>query len=141
MSLPHLRPDDLLGRGVFSKRQKRRFEKAEAEGGRVAKGDVFEPPKGGNTVSVDRLGFAPDEEMVEIAETVSTRDKRFQGWAVVSVQKARENRREVKATPELTNRYHAEIIFPQFEQGREERDQQINHALELASSSEWRPRP
>ena len=78
--------------------------------------------------------------MVVIADkNAASRGATFYGWAVVSAQKAAAGGRRVKASPKLDNPYHADIVLPDL--AREDREEQIRHAQELADSSGWRERP
>ena len=92
-------------------------------------------------ISVDRLDHAPLADAVAIAEkNAAAREQKFYGWAVITKQDAAINGRWVKASPKPDNNpYHADIVLPDF--AAKNRDQQKNHALELAASSSWRACP
>ena len=97
---------------------------------------VFLEKEGEANISVDRLTFAPPRVAVSIAEMVAeNRHKSFYGWAVVVAIGARENNRQVIATPFTGNRYHADIVLPQ--SAVEYRDAQKQHAQELRDLSRW----
>ena len=88
---------------------------------------------------MDRLDVAPPPEATELADNVaSARSATFYGWAVVAVKRAAANGRQVIATPQLDNPYHADIVLPAPDV--EDREEQKRHAQELADSSIWRER-
>lgn len=134
--LPPLIPSDLLGRGVFSEKRAR---KASTRG--IIAHNEFLESKDRDNLSVDRLGFAPDLEMAEIADrNAAGRKQTFFGWAVVTVQRASEMARRVRPMPLLDNRFHAEIVL-NLPTDAERRDVAKQHALNLAMHAEYRPRP
>lgn len=87
----------------------------------------FNPPKGCNKISVDRLGVARDAEIAEIAikafsrpDEDSKRDGdskpgRFLGWYVLTVKDVKQVGCRVECSPIPENPYHADIVFPQSE--------------------------
>ena len=66
--------------------------------------------------------------------------KDFYGWAVVKASDAALNGRTVKATPDDTKKYHADI-FLNLPDNDERRDRQTEHAMELATHSKWQDAP
>ena len=136
VELQPLLPDDPLGRYVLSERRARRALKS----GIIAH-DIFLERVDRESLSLDRLGFAPDLELAGVADrNAATRGKSFFGWAVVSVQRASEMARRVGPMPLLDNRFHAEIVL-NLPTGAERRDVAKQHALNLAMHSVYRPRP
>ena len=134
--LPPVIPSDLLGRGVFSRKRARKALST----GDIAYNEFLERIDRDN-LSVDRLGLAPDTEMVEIADrNAAGRRQSFFGWAVVTVQQASEMERRVEPAPLLDNPYHAQI-FLNLPTGAERRDVARQHALNLAKHAVYRPRP
>ena len=128
-----IRPQEELGRGVFSSRNAKRAKRSRVPA------YVFLEKLGEPKISVDRLSVAPLEEVVEIAERVAgARDASFYGWAIVAAKRIRENSREVVATPLPDNPYHADILLP--EGAAEDREEQQRHAQELADASRWQDR-
>ena len=126
-------PEENLGRDVFSNSQARR-----AGRGRVLI-NVFLEREGEPELSVDRLDLALPREAVEIADGVAAgRGRTFYGWAVVDAHTAASNGRQVTASPQLDNPYHADIVLP--ETAAEDREEQKRHAQELADASIWRDR-
>jgi hypothetical protein len=89
------------------------------------------------TLSVDRLDLAPDIEVAAIADSERESGRTFYGWAVVSAEIAQRNGRAVVATPTEHNRFHADITLPE----TSDREERLQHAVELASNAAWRPRP
>ncbi|MCH7888100.1 MAG: hypothetical protein IIA00_02355 [Proteobacteria bacterium] len=134
--LPPLIPSELLGRGVFSEKRARKASTR----GIIAHNEFLESIDRDN-LSVDRLGFAPDLEMAEIADrNAAGRRQTFFGWAVVTVQQASEMERRVEPAPLLDNRYHALIVL-NLPTGVERRDVAREHALNLAKHATYQPRP
>ena len=135
MTIPrHIRHEENLGRGVFSRSEYKR-----ARSSRI-RYYVFLEKQGVTEISVDRLDHAELAGAVAIAnENADARGATFYGWAVVSAQRAAANGRWVRASPKPDNPHHADIVLPDL--AREARDEQIRHAQELARSSSWRERP
>ena len=126
-------PEENLGRDVFSSGQARR-----ADRGRVPI-HVFLEREGEPELSVDRLDLASPGEAAEIADRVAAgRGKTFYGWAVVDAETAGSNERQVTASPQLDNPYHADIVLP--DPAVEDREEQKRHAQELADEATWRGR-
>ena len=69
-----------------------------------------------------------------------TPPRNFYGWAVMKVSDATANGRTVEATPTDTNIYHTDIIL-HLPDDNERRDQQKQHANELAAHAQWREAP
>ena len=67
------------------------------------------------------------------------REVTFYGWAAIAAKDAESNGRQVVATPQPDNPYHADIILPN--STVEDRDEQVRHAQELADESCWCERP
>lgn len=103
----------------------------------------FNPPRGRNKISVDRLGVSSDAEVAEIAIKTfirpdsSSTDIRFLGLHVLTVRDIRQIGCCVEGDPEPENPYHAHIVFP------EDRAVQDRHpyrllAKQLASRSRFK---
>ena len=123
-----------LGRSVFSSKNRDRARRGKAPH------HVFLEREGTLEISVDRLNYAPEIEMSEIAERVAAnRNATFYGWAVVVEDSACANERGAIATPRPDNPYHADIVLPA--PAAEDREEQKRHAQELADASTWRERP
>lgn len=128
---PPLAPDERLGRGVFSESQARRAGRGKIQH------NIFLERLDAESLSVDRLSQAPPAEIVEIArESARLREQPFCGWAVVTCADAAQDGRNVEATPQLNNQYHADI-FLNVPEGSERRDAQKEHANSLASMAMW----
>ena len=126
-------PSEELGRCVLSSHNARRSSR-----GSVPHNVFLERP--GSDISVERLSVAPDAEALDHARNVATQrgtGKKFYGWAVVTAELAALSERQVLATPQKDNPYHADIVLP--DSARDERDEQIRHAQELADASRWQP--
>lgn len=128
-------PEERLGRGVFSSKNKKRAQR------KAVPFNIFLEKKGETDISVDRLDHVSPEKAAEIGDRVATsrKAKQFYGWAVVTANNASNNKRQVKATPQLDNSYHADIILPDL--ASKDREEQIQHAQELAAVSCWQDRP
>ena len=125
--------EEELGRGIFSSRQARRAHRSISKNVFLEREKIVE-------VSVDRLSLASLEEAVSISTSVAIgRNRTFYGWAVLTVASACENNRNVLASPQVDNRYHADIVLPLTT--AEDREEQIMHAQQLADASYWRPCP
>lgn len=127
---PEVSASEALGRGVFSNSAARRAPR------RIALNVFLERP----TVvelSVDRLDVAPPHEAITFAEQVGNRrGKPFFGWAVVETRQAMANGRQVVSSPRPSeNPYHADIVLP--DTAAEDRDEQKQHAQELADAATW----
>ena len=122
-----------LGRGVFSGKTARKS-------GRSVPYTVFLERRGNVNISVDRLSIAPRTEALDHAQDVAAqRARTFYGWAAVTATRAASSGRRVLATPQEDNPFHADIKLP--DSAQDERDDQIQHAQELADASRWRPAP
>ena len=134
IDLPKLRATDIIGRRVYSRKRA-----ARAQRGTVVH-DIFLERPGVGKLSVDRLDHASNREMTEIAETHSrVRSGPFTGWATVTIEDASKNGRNVLASPQLANPYHADICL-NLPDNNEQRDIQIEHAHQLAAAATWRNR-
>ena len=127
---PVIAPDEELGRGVFSRRDANRADRDEIPV------TVFLERPGIVELSTDRLTLAPQQEAIQIAERRARGrgpNRSFYGWVVITVQQAETDERRVRASPQLDNLYHADIVLPP------DGDQE-QHALELMRQSVWRRR-
>lgn len=124
--------DEPLGRGIFSQRIKKQAIR------KIIRPEIFES-KNSTQISVDRLDWATSVEMAKIAKANRSDDKPFYGWAVVSAEVASMNNREVKATSQESNPYHADIILPS--SAEQEKEELMLHLTDLAGSATWREIP
>lgn len=128
-------PDEALGRCVFSGREAKRGQRR----GRVRFNVFLEKPRV-QTLSVDRLDYAPLVEAVRLGERAAEKRRQpFYGWAVLRSGHAADRGRRVAATPRPDNPFHADVILP--DTAVTDREEQKVHAQQLADSSSWRPRP
>ena len=134
-TLPKLRDPDVLGRGVFSRKNAKRARRG------IINHHIFLEKLGVDSLSVDRLDHATDDEMAEIGDQrAHLRKGIFCGWATVTVEQSSKGGRSVCPTEKSCNPYHADIylnISPRMER----RDSQKKHAVNLAALARWRPRP
>ena len=135
-TLPSLAMDERLGRGIFDSQHKKR-----AERGNIPF-KIFLLKAKEIDISVDRLNRGENSVMCQIGDdNAKSRgaNRRFYGWAVILVEKANQNGRLVIHDPILDNPYHALIKLPSLSK-EEVRDNQQQHAKELAVDSQWRSR-
>ena len=128
--------DEDLGRSVFSRRRRNR-----ARNGNIDMG-IFLESEQAESISVDRMDYAPTTELVEWSRERARNRKpprQFYGWAVLKVRVAATNGRTVEATPTQQNRCHADIFLNVT--GEERKRQQKDHAVELADKSRWLEAP
>lgn len=132
--LDGLEPSEELGRGVFSSRVADRAPRSVPH-------NVFLERAGITNISVDRLSIATRMEALRTAQETASRrgrDRSFYGWAVVIAGRAAQSNRRVQASPQPKNPLHADIVLP--DSAREERDEQVQHARELANVAHWEER-
>ena len=104
--------------------------------------DVFLEREQAESISVDRMDHATDDELAEWSrERAHSREppRQLYGWAVVKVRDAARSGRTVEATPTPQNRCHADIFLNVT--GEERKRQQKDHAIELADKSRWLEAP
>ena len=134
--LSEINDSDLLGRACFSSKQAKRARLNHIQH------DLFLEKEGVRSLSVDRFGFCSCEKLTQLqdknAESRSKPESKrsFYGWVQLNAQDAGKNGRKVKSTPLEDNPYHADIILPE----NIEKDDQKEHANELASYAKWTPR-
>jgi hypothetical protein len=129
--------DDPLGRGVFPSREAKRWQTGRRER------DSFLGKENEPSLSVDRLGLAPDAVMTRIAEAIAAGrgpGRAFYGWAVLTVRNASANGRSVRASPLPANPCHADIDL-NVGADVDRRDAQKQHADDLAARAQWKERP
>lgn len=126
--------DETLARGVFSS------SGFSSSTGRVRHGAFLET---GAVLSVDRSTHAPIENLVLLGERRAGRrsksegtSRKFYGWAKLEVHEAMKENRQVMASPEPDNPYHADIILPD-----EAPQQRRTQAVDLARRARWRSKP
>lgn len=138
LPLPNLHDSDLLGRGVYSRNRARKWRNSKKDHGSFNDGDE---------ISVDRLGHASDDDMAQIQVEAGRQrgSNKFFGWAVLPVQMA--NKKGSRAVvpdpidePAFKNPYHA-LIKLLLADGADRSDEQLAHAVELASKAIWKPSP
>ena len=141
VSLLPLVPTETLGRGVFSKNQKKRLEKDQTDH------TVFMEKPAVDVISIDRLDHASTEVMAGIGDQVAAQrsvpgnpSRTFYGWATITVDEAGRDGRTVENKPIFWNPYHCEIMFNITDEEKR-RELQIQHAHALATLAKWRQRP
>ena len=127
--------EEELGRRVFSSKNAARAKRSRAPY------HIFLEKSGETDISVDRLSVAPsDEAVAAIADKAAVaRNATFYGWASTTAEEADRNERGVVANPLPDNPYHADIVLPEL--AAEDREEQKQHAKELADVSRWYSRP
>lgn len=128
-----IKPDEHLGRRCSSSKKARRARRSNIPH------TEFMPKKTPINISVDRLSMA-DQAGADIANIArvegAKRNVSFYGWAVIANQDVGRNGRKTKASPTTNNPYHGDIVLP--ESARDDHDEQISHAQELAAATFWR---
>ena len=127
-----------LWRDVYREKQK---VAAKAQRVNSLTKSIFRPQGLNESISTNRYDYVSLEYATERGdhrtEGIAGSD-RVEGWLVVAVRDASQNRREVEAAPEPGNCYHADIILPDDHAANWE-DIEV-HALELLSLSQWQDR-
>lgn len=107
--------------------------------------EAFLVRKQDDRVSVDRMGHAGRGDMAAIAiGRAHERGKEFRGWAILTVEDAKANGRDVEATPVVgANPFHADILLnlPEGLADLERRYEQKQHATDLARRARWERAP
>ena len=138
MPLPSLKDSENIGRSVFSSGAAKRARRR-----RIIIPEVFLESRGANSISVDRTDHAPPSVLAALSIQTGqnrTPSRSFYGWATLTVGDAASNGRTVEATPTDANIYHADIVL-HLSDNNERRDQQKQHANELAALAQWRDAP
>ena len=131
----NINDDDLLGRASYSSREEKR-----ALSGCIMH-EIFLEKEGNNLLSVDRFGFCCSKEQLtkiqdenaKLRSLPNQKKRSFYGWAQITAKIARRNDRAIQSTRLENNPYHADISLPE----GINRDNQIEHAQELASNADW----
>lgn len=126
-----------LGRRVRSESRARKSYRNQADSRRrcISK-DVFMPPSGSVTLSVDCLGVIFDGQMAQIAiKQLARADKKFFGWYVLTVGDVYKNGCTLRISPKKENRYHADIVLPVDPESKDYRDELKRIANDLATSA------
>ena len=102
---------------------------------------VFEPPKGRNDISVDRLGVDSDDEIGVVAKIADAEfNGKFYGWYMLTVRDVERAACSVRLSPTASNPYHADILYPENE--AVEGIHRFRHlAQRLASTARFKPWP
>ena len=138
MELPDLKDSEDIGRSVFSSGAAKRAGRH----GKIIP-EVFLESREADSISVDRMDHAPLSVLAALSKQTGqsrTPPRNFYGWATLKVSDAAANGRTVEATPTDANIYHADIVL-HLPNDNERRDQQKQHANELAALAQWREAP
>ena len=131
---PPVQDDEILGRGVFSRKDKKLVAN-----NRVPH-KLFLAKSPPEKISTSRLDREPDGKMAELADLDGKdRGQTFYGWAEMSAEAARRMGRKAEASPTPRNHWHADIVLP--DAAKEDLQLRKKHAFDLAARSVWRPRP
>lgn len=134
MSIEDIKPEEILGRFVFSEKQCKR-----ARRGRILH-QIFREKRGKLDISVNRLDLVKPSVAADIADAAAVnRGGVFYGWATVTAEQARSGKRRTVASPQPGNCCHADIVLP--DTARNDWEEQKRHAFELAEEAVWRERP
>ena len=135
--IPSLEKSELIGRGVYSGRLAKKARRNEQiHNAFLERLDV-------DKISVDRIDRAPLTVFVElgneIARNRSNGNRKFYGWAVLTVRDAETNNRMVESSPLASNPYHADICLLNLpDEPKSRRIVQIQHAVDLAVRAKWK---
>lgn len=132
-ALSELTDNERLGRSIVASRTAKRARKK----GVIAR-EVFLETEHAASLSVDRMDHAALHDMAAIGRERArkrTPPRNLHGWAIITVQEAASRNRTVNATPQPDNIYHTDIFLNII--GDDVRDQQKEHATELAAHSRW----
>ena len=97
---------------------------------------------GHSEISVDRIDRMEEREAVRHGDGIAARrgaNRTFYGWAVMTVETAREEGCDAEEAPEPDNDWHAHIVMPQpaaFDDNLHD-----EHAGKLARRAIWREKP
>ena len=87
-------------------------------------------------ISVFILGAVPDKQLTTVGDSLAKKrgaDRKFYGWAELPATDASKDGREIHATPQPDNEWHADIVLPPVvEKDKRERER---HLYELANMS------
>lgn len=136
-----IQPEEKLGREERSGSSAR---KALGKRARILAGharvSVFMPPRDSNEISANRMGFAPDAVMADIAiQNATALEKSFWGWYLLSGDEIETSGCIVKASPFAENPYHADIVMPVALDAEDRRDALTEYAKDLADRAVFRP--
>ena len=128
--------DGAVGRAVFQSSTWKKMNKGEGS----APLDLFIDRKSPVEISVFILDLASDGNLTKIGDDMAQQrgeNRKFYGWAKLSVTDARKDKRKVRATPRPENKWHADIVLPSSaETDKKERER---HAIQLAKMAVPRP--
>ncbi len=129
-----------LGRDIISKSRAKRASK-----GKIPR-DIFGGRLETNRISVNRLDLATRRVMVQLSRERAANildGKEFYGWVVLKVEEVTsKGTREVVASPQPLNPYHADILLLDLPDDKEERRVALNiHHIELANMAQWEIAP
>ena len=118
-----------VGRAIFQSSDWKKIQK----GKEYVPLGIFLNNKSLTEISVFILDIGPDDNLTEIGNTMATQraeNRKFYGWAEISVINASEENRKVCYTPRPENKWHADIILP--EPAAQEKKERERHAIQLA---------
>ena len=107
----------------------------------VASVAIFRDEKSPVEISVFILSRVSDRKLTQIADSIAVQrgsNRKFYGWAELSVANASIDAREVHATPAPENKWHADIVLPIA--AKDDKKVRERHVNQLAHLSTSRPR-
>ena len=100
----------------------------------------FRDEKSPVEISVFILSRVSDSKLTQIADSIAVQrgsNRKFYGWAELSVANASIDAREVHATPAPENKWHADIVLPIA--AKDDKKVRERHVNQLAHLSTLRP--
>ena len=134
-NVPDVEPSENLARAITTSSEAR-----QARNGNV-RASVF-TYYGKSKVSVDRIDRMETADAVRHGENIATirgPNRKFYGWAVMTVAEVLEEGSDVEAAPETDNDWHAHIVMPR--PAAFDEDVHDEHAGQLARRAVWKDIP
>lgn len=124
-----------VGRAIFQSSDWHKMERG------TTSISIFLDTKSPTKISVFLLNLTSDDELTQIGDGIAKQrgvNRKFYGWAELSVTDANRDQRKVHFSPQPENAWHADIVLPPIaETDKKERER---HANELANKAILRAR-
>ena len=128
--------DGVVGRAIFQSNQWKKMQNEKS----YTPPSIFRDKQSLVEISVFLLNFTSDETLTKIGDDMAQQrspNRKFYGWAELSVADASEDERKVRATPRPENKWHADIVLPS--SAKTDKKERERHANQLASMAVPRP--
>ena len=129
--------DGTVGRAIFQSGDWKKMQK----GAGYTPVSIFLDRKSPLAISVFLLNLTSDAELTQIGDDMAHQrgaNRTFYGWAEMSVADASQDRRQVLATPQPENKWHADIVLPPT--AKTDKRERERHAQQLAKIATPRAR-